>query len=57
MIMEVFMIIQHSLTLLEQLSELEEKIRKIETVMDGMGIEVDRESLLKILASQKAREE
>lgn len=48
------MIIQNSISLLEQLSEIEDKIRKIEQTMESMGIEVDQERLIKILCGQRA---
>lgn len=49
------MIVRHSLKLLEQLTELENVIQKIERVMDENGIECDRELvLLKILKGQEA---
>lgn len=48
------MIVRHSLKLLEQLTELEKVIQKIERVMDENGIDCDRELvLLKILKGQE----
>jgi hypothetical protein len=43
------MIINNSIKLLEQLSDLEEKIQKYEKLMDALGIEFDREKLLMII--------
>ncbi len=40
------MIIRHSKKILEQLSEIENLISKIETYMDENGVESDREKLL-----------
>lgn len=42
-------IIQNSIHLLEQLSELEIKIQKLESLMDQLGIQEDRENLIRIL--------
>ena len=48
------MIIHHSLKILEQLSEIEGLIKKVENYMDEKGIETDREKLLlKILRNQE----
>ena len=48
------MIIHHSLKILEQLSEIEGLIKKVENYMDEKGIDVDREKLLlKILRNQE----
>ncbi len=47
------MIIQNSLRLLEQLTELETKIQKIESVMDQLGITEDREKILKLILDKK----
>lgn len=50
------MIIRHSLKLLEQLSEVEDLIQKLEQIMDERGIDFDREQLLlKVLKGQEAR--
>ena len=49
------MIIYHSSMLLEHLSEIEEKIRKIELLADALGVEIDREKLLKILIGQRIK--
>lgn len=48
------MIILHSKNLLEQLSEIESVISKIESYMDENGIECDREKIL--LRALKDRE-
>ena len=42
-------IIQNSIHLLEQLSELEIKIQKLESLMDQLGIQEDRENLIRLL--------
>lgn len=47
------MIIRHSKSLLEQLSEVEDKIRELEKVMDEFGIEVDREKLINALLAKR----
>ncbi len=46
------MIIQNSLRLLEQLSELETKIQKIEALMDQLGILEDREKIIRLLLNR-----
>jgi ribosome assembly protein YihI (activator of Der GTPase) len=46
------MIIQNSLRLLEQLSELELKIQKIEALMDELGINEDREKIIRLILSK-----
>lgn len=49
------MIIRHSKKILEQLSEIENLISKIESYMDESGIESDRETiLLKVLKEREA---
>lgn len=49
------MIIRHSLRILEQLTEIEDLIQKVETIAEENGIEIDREKLLlKILRNQEA---
>ncbi|MFP5386394.1 MAG: hypothetical protein ACLGHN_09970 [Bacteriovoracia bacterium] len=48
------MIIHHSLKILEQLTEIEGLIKKVENYMDEKGIEIDREKLLlKLLRNQE----
>ena len=48
------MIIHHSLKILEQLSEIEELIQKVEKFIDEKRIEVDRDKVLEaLLASRK----
>lgn len=50
------MIIRHSNKLLEQLSEIEGLIQKVERLMEENGVEVDREKmLLTLLKGQEAR--
>lgn len=49
------MIIRHSKKILEQLSEIENLISKIESYMDEYGVESDREMiLLKVLKDREA---
>jgi hypothetical protein len=49
------MIIRHSKQILEQLSEIENYIHKIESYIDECGLDVDREKLLmKLLKNQEA---
>lgn len=48
------MIIQNSLRLLEQLLQNQSaKIQKIEALMDQLGIQEDREKIIRLLASSK----
>ena len=47
------MVIRHSNQLLEQLSDVEEKIQMIERLMDEMAIEYDRETLIQNLLAKK----
>lgn len=47
------MIIQNSQKLLEQLSEIEEKIKKLENMAEALGIELDQERILKLLIGRK----
>lgn len=50
------MVIRHSNKLLEQLSEIESLIQKIERLMDENGLELDREKmLLTLMKGQEAR--
>lgn len=54
--MEVSMIIHHSLKILEQLSEIESLIKKIEKYIEQNEIEVDRDKILEaIMASRKMK--
>ncbi|GEM_PF-2821670 len=46
------MIIQNSLKLLEQLSEIEAKIQKIEALMDELGIKQDRDKIISLIIHQ-----
>jgi hypothetical protein len=50
------MVIRHSKLLLEQLSELENKIKLLESAMNELGIEMDREKLLRLMIGQKVRD-
>ncbi len=51
------MIIQHSMKLLEQLSEIEAMIKKFESYMEQNQIEVDRDKILEaLIASRKLKE-
>jgi ketopantoate reductase len=43
------MIIIHSTKLLEQLTEIEERIKAWERLMEDKGVELDREKLLTLL--------
>ena len=43
------MIVMNSLSLLEQLAELEEKISRMEKVMSELKIECDKDALLELL--------
>ncbi len=47
------MIILHSTKILEQLSEIENLVKKIETFMDENGIDVDREKILEALIASR----
>lgn len=47
------MIILHSTKILEQLTEIENFIKKIENFMDEKGIDVDREKILKALIASR----
>lgn len=50
------MIIRHSLKILEQLSEIEKLIQKLEAYLDANGIMQEREkALVKILKEREAR--
>lgn len=51
------MIIHHSLKLLEQLSEIEELIKKIETYMEQNRIEMDRDKILEALIASRTSKE
>lgn len=43
------MIVMNSKILLEQLTEIEDKIQKMEDVMKNLEIEVDKEGLMELL--------
>ncbi len=47
------MFIMHSLKILEQLTEIENYIKKVENYMDENGIEVDREKILEVLIASR----
>lgn len=47
------MIIQNSQRLLEQLTDLEKKIQKIEVLMDKLGIQEDREKIIRMILSRR----
>lgn len=50
------MIVHHSLKILEQLSEIESLIKKIEKYIEQNEIEVDRDKILEaIMASRKMK--
>lgn len=51
------MIIHHSLKLLEQLSEIEELIKKIETYMEQNRIQMDRDKILEALIASRTYKE
>ena len=51
------MIIHHSLKLLEQLSEIESLIQKIENYVEQNQLEIDREKILEaVIASRKFKD-
>ncbi len=47
------MVIRHSNQLLEQLSDVEEKIRLIEQLMEELNIDCDKEKLINTLLAKK----
>lgn len=47
------MIILHSMKILEQLTEIENTIKKVENYMDENGIEIDREKILEVLIASR----
>lgn len=47
------MVILHSIKILEQLTEIENTIKKVENYMDENGIEVDREKILEALIASR----
>ncbi len=51
------MVIRHSLQILEQLSEIEDLIRKVEAIADENGISFDREALLLKLMRKQQNEQ
>lgn len=51
------MVIRHSLQILEQLSEIEELIQKVEALADSKGLQFDREMLIqKIMMKQQSEQ-
>ena len=50
------MIILHSMKILEQLTEIESLIKKIENYMDKNGIEADREKILEVLMASRIKD-
>lgn len=48
------MIIRHSISLLEQLSLVEEQIKELEKVIDQYGVEVDREKLIAVILARRS---
>lgn len=47
------MVIRHSNQLLEQLTEVEEKIQLIERLVDELNIDCDKEKLIRTLLARK----
>jgi hypothetical protein len=47
------MVIRHSNQLLEQLTEVEEKIQAIEKLMEELGVDCDQEKLIRTLLARK----
>ena len=47
------MVIRHSNQLLEQLTEVEEKIQAIEKLLEEMGLDCDKEKLIRTLLARK----
>ena len=47
------MVIRHSNQLLEKLSEVEERIKLIEQMMEQYGVDCDQEQLLRALLAKK----
>lgn len=47
------MVIRNSLQLLEQITDVEEKIRILEERMEALGIDVDREKLIEAILTRK----
>jgi hypothetical protein len=47
------MVIRHSNQLLEQLSEVEEKIQAIEKLLEELGLDCDKEKLIRTLLARK----
>lgn len=50
---KISMVIHHSNQLLEELTEIEEKIQFFERLMDELKIECDREGLIKSLLAKR----
>ena len=47
------MVIRNSLRLLEHISEVEEKIKQLETMIEILGVDVDREKLIEMLLARR----
>ena len=47
------MVIRNSLQLLEQISEVEEKIKILEERIKALGVEVDREKLIEAILTRR----
>ncbi len=47
------MVIRHSNQLLEQLTEVEEKIKMIEQLMEELEVDCDREKLIKVILAKR----
>lgn len=47
------MVIRDSLQVLEQISDVEKKIRTVEKMMDDLGIKIDREKLIKAILTRR----
>lgn len=49
------MVIRHSMVLLEQLTELEREISKIESLMEKLGMNHDREKMIALIVACQKR--
>lgn len=45
------MIIRHSTILLEQITEIEKEISKLEYLMEKMGVDCDRDKMLEVIVN------
>lgn len=50
---DLIMVIRHSNQLLEQLTEVEEKIQLIERLLEELNIDCDKEKLIRTLLARK----